>query len=965
MKEKQPSRVPQGLPADATSTFDPTCSWIKDDDRAAEADEETIQDSSVAAGDTQEPGHSLFAVMSSREYRLHRKIGRGGFGEVWEATQVSLNRTVALKRLREDSFSGVQSSRRLEDFRCEALTAAALEHPNIVPVYDAAEDDRGRPQLALKLVRGTTWQEQIEADQRLELDKLLQRHLPILIDVAQAVAYAHSRGVIHRDIKPSQVLLGEFGEVLLVDWGLALHVAALTTTAGAQDEDSTASNGYDPTSSSSFRISSTATCPAGTPAYMAPEQTDDVPDRLGPWTDVYLLGGVLYYLLTGTPLRVDVSAAGAFLQASLGEIEPPRQRSPHRDIPDDLETLVIRALAADPEQRPSAGELIMALQDHLSGAHQRRESDRLTDEVEATLPSAAGSYGALSHCLAELARASGLWQANPRVGELRERLLSLYAWAAMGNGDLELARYHATQLLDQDRRSTLEAEIERRAAELRRTAVQRRLYRGISLVLGVALCAFSVKYIADQHRAQERLEQQRNAAVTAREQAEGLTTFMLEDLTPNLEALGRLDLLDQVARRSIDYYALLPTDATGPQVMQRRSLALRNAARVLRDQGQLEQARTAMDSSLVVARELVRLEPDNLEYQAHLATCLLELGALMRRTADPDAAFDAFDEGVRLYQRLLEQKPDSVRLRRGLAQGLAGNAYELWAKAALEESFAALTQSIVLLDELVTEHPEDHRSTQLLLESYARLGGVQRDRGELDESATVTRRAIELGDGLLKKDPTNILCLSSLAECTSSLGFTLWQMDDLAGSLQAYRRSLDINRELAARDPTNQDRQAELGSAYSNVGELRRRLGNEPGALASFREALATLEPLVERNPDQAEWRYILAVAYLEMGTLRDSLGHHRAAEEEWARAVSVMEKVALQRGDLYYLDTYARALLLLGRVEQARPVVETLLAKQWRSPPFIELCQRHGIDTTAGAAPEANLMPKPSAPTE
>ncbi len=253
-------------------------------------------------------------------FRLHRFIDRGGYGEVWEATQTSLKRTVALKRLRDDlMLDAADERRRTEDFRREALTTAALEHPNIVPVYDAGEDSKGQPQLAMKLVRGKTWKARVEDDRDLPPDEFLGRHLPILIDVAQAVAFAHSRGVMHRDIKPSQVLVGEFGEALLVDWGLAVCFAdgVRTDDGGGRPGAATGSVRSTADAPTCNHLAS-ASCPAGTPAFMAPEQTDNVPDRLGPWTDVYLLGGTLYYLLTGTPPRSGMSAAGAFLDGQHG-----------------------------------------------------------------------------------------------------------------------------------------------------------------------------------------------------------------------------------------------------------------------------------------------------------------------------------------------------------------------------------------------------------------------------------------------------------------------------------------------------------------------------------------------------------------------------------------------------------------------------------------------------------------------
>lgn len=922
--------VPDGLPADAGLTFDPTRTEIYE---SAGGDGQND-----AAGDENRPA----APSPNGSFKLHRFIDRGGYGEVWEATQTSLHRTVALKRLREDALpAGSCRARRVDDFRREALTTAALEHPNIVPVYDAGEDRRGQPQLAMKLVRGATWKEKIKEDADLPPEEFLGEHLPILIDVAQAVAFAHSRGVMHRDVKPSQVLLGEFGEVLLVDWGLAVRFADGPDADNESNRQDVAPTG---------RSLETATCPAGTPAFMAPEQTDDVPDRLGPWTDVYLLGGMLYLLLTGSPPRCGVSAAGAFLLASMGEIETPRRRAPSREIPDDLEALAMRSMTVDRFDRPTAREFILGLQEHLSGAGKHRASLELTGQVGRNLATAEESYGVLSQCLSDLDRASGLWDGNPEIDDLRERVLSRYATTALGNGDLELARRQAARLSNDDQRRSLSVKINDRMARHRRTARQRRFFFRVSLALASALLAFGIKHTIDQARARDRLAEQRNAAVTARQQAEGFATFMLEELTPSLEALGRLDILDRVAEESISYYASLPADEGDAGVLMRRSLALRNAGRVLRHQGQLDDARIALEKSLAVVRELVDLDPSDPSRRAHLGDRLLELGVLTEQTSDPDAATAAYGQAVEVYEGLMEDEPDSVEVRRGLARGLYGLAYELWARAELDAALEILDRAVALLEPLMEEGPDDLRSARLLVEVYARAGGIHRDRGEFEEAAAVTRRAIEIGRFLVEADPTSILNLAALSESASSLGFTLWRMNDLPGALAAYREVLDIDRQLADRDPTNQSRQRDLAIAHSNVGEMLRDLGNVGAALESQQAAVAILDPVVAANPDQAEWRYALASAYVELGTSCSSVGSRSRAVDAWNRAVSLLGEIAIERGDLYYLDTYARALLLLGRVEEARPVVEELRSKGWNSEALRELSRRHGLD---GAATE------------
>ncbi len=221
-------------------------------------------------------------------FRLLRVTGRGGMGEVWEAVQLRLRRVVALKRMARVRLgsTGGGSTTRIDVFQNEAITAGLLDHPNIVPVYELAYEDNGLPALAMKYVRGRPWIDVIRDDfDAMDVEGFLGRHLAIFAQVCQAVVFAHSRGVIHRDLKPSQVMIGDFGEVLLMDWGLAVIVERTSDIPDVEVDDQER-----PVNLPSIE---SAENPGGTPAYMAPEQTENHPRRLGYHTDVYLLGGVL------------------------------------------------------------------------------------------------------------------------------------------------------------------------------------------------------------------------------------------------------------------------------------------------------------------------------------------------------------------------------------------------------------------------------------------------------------------------------------------------------------------------------------------------------------------------------------------------------------------------------------------------------------------------------------------------
>ena len=183
------------------------------------------------------------------DFQLLSMLGQGGMGLVYQARQTSISRSIALKMMRS---AKPDDQDRQALFLAEALVTGQLDHPNIVPIYDLGMDEAGHLFYSMKELKGRPWSDSIG-------HQTLQENLDVLLRVGDAVAFAHSRGVIHRDLKPQNVMLGEYGEVVLMDWGLA---AAITTGSPA------------------LRVSkSTAVC--GTPAYRAPERANGLCNRIG------------------------------------------------------------------------------------------------------------------------------------------------------------------------------------------------------------------------------------------------------------------------------------------------------------------------------------------------------------------------------------------------------------------------------------------------------------------------------------------------------------------------------------------------------------------------------------------------------------------------------------------------------------------------------------------------------------
>ncbi len=424
-------------------------------------------------------------IVSQPEYTLRRVVGKGGFGEVWEAKQGSLDRLVAVKRIKPERRRKGKGAAAEELFRQEAATTAYLEHPNIVPIHDLGADAAGSPMLAMKLVRGRPWNALLREEfHALSVADFLAKHIPILVEVCQAVAFAHSRGIIHRDIKPAQVMIGEFGEVVLMDWGLAVWKEPDDPLVGEEDlDDDDLWADQDARADVPPQIPTVATAsnPAGTPALMAPEQTIGSPDEIDFRTDVYLLGGTLYCLLTGRFPHQTKDARESIQRAQAGVVVPPEERAPERTIPRELSDLCKRALQSRKEDRvPTALDFMMDLKDFLSGTSRRRDSVRFTDELLEDLTRESRTYEDLERDLGRLERAAALWADNPALSILTERVLDEFARAALERGDLHLARYHASRMDMGKNRLELLSRLEEREEELAARTRQRKL----------ALCAF-------------------------------------------------------------------------------------------------------------------------------------------------------------------------------------------------------------------------------------------------------------------------------------------------------------------------------------------------------------------------------------------------------------------------------------------------------------------------------------------
>ncbi len=422
-------------------------------------------------------------AVNEAEYELLKVLGEGGMGVVYDARQTSIDRSVALKMIKGPA---AENEKQKAKFLAEAVVTGDLDHPNIVPIYDVGKNHNGALFYSMKKVQGTPWDDVIA-------QKSLAENLDILMRVADAIAFAHARGVVHRDLKPENTMLGEYGEVLVMDWGLAQP-------------------------SKNFRKSSSISetqSMGGTPAYMAPEMATGPLEKIGPQSDVYLLGAILYEIVTGKPPHQGKNAMKCLMAAARNEIVPTSKTG-------ELIDIARKAMAAEPVDRyADVRSLQAAIREYQSHTESILLSSRAEDDlIEAEKSDA---YPAYAKTLFGFEEALELWSGNKRAAAGRTLAKKVYAESARRKGDFDLG----LSLLEENeaefaplRAQLLADKLEREARAGRLTAVKR-MAAGLAVVvfLTVTTAFFWIKYEADNARKAEGIaKSEKKAADEARDQ---------------------------------------------------------------------------------------------------------------------------------------------------------------------------------------------------------------------------------------------------------------------------------------------------------------------------------------------------------------------------------------------------------------------------------------------------------------
>jgi tetratricopeptide (TPR) repeat protein len=811
-------------------------------------------------------------------------LGRGGMGQVVLAHDRRLGRQIAVKELLS------QSDAARARFEREVRLAARLQHPNIVPVYEAGRTPKGEPYYAMRPVAGQTLAKAIDrAKNRAERIALVPR----VLAVAEAIAFAHKNGVIHRDLKPTNVLIGEFGETVVIDWGLAKRFDEADDSRGA------------PASAESADLTRHGSV-IGTPAYMAPEQarTEPVDAR----ADVYALGALLYHVLAGVPPYHGARRASELLAQvragpplSLAEVAP--------DLPADLVAVVERAMARDakdryPDARGLADDLGRFTTGRLVSAHAYSIGQLVRRWVRKHRVAVAVSAAA-AIVLAAIAVYSVVRIRDERTTALRERAAAMDRQRDVESlldfmlGDLydRLEKTGDLQALDGSTEKIADYFARHPVAPGDRVGIRRRANLSVQLA---AVAKAKGDLGAAEGRLREALALAEPAAAAAPEdpELEEALYVALEDLADvqlqrgqPAAAMTTIGRASAVARAAAE---------KGGDVDWRRRVG---NVLFLRARGHIATADAAsaqhdLDDALAVFRALAAEEPTNRAVQRDVGRVLAKLATMAFEARDHRRAAELAAEVVLVFERLAASEPDQVLARTDLQHALQTLGRYQASAGQRAEARTALERAQALAERLLIDDAGRPQHMQSLAVIMSELASDRRADKDFDGALVFGRRALELVSRLTALDPSNQLWKRNVAQAHDQLAATLREAKDLRGALAEYEAALAIRRELVAAAPDAIEQVLDLAVDLDKSAQVLRDLGDHVSTATRSREAAELREPVMAAQPENRDVHYVAAISYMRTGSgIVDSRGAKADAAAAYERGKAILDGFLARTG--------------------------------------------------------------------
>jgi serine/threonine-protein kinase len=819
-------------------------------------------------------------------FRILRPHAQGGLGVVSVAFDEELHREVALKEI-QDRYAGESEPR--SRFLLEAEITGSLEHPGIVPVYGLGHHPDGRPFYAMRFVRGESLKDAIagfhgvhessaaaNGAHKASTDSLahsvqFRRLLARFLDVCNAIAYAHSRGVLHRDIKPGNILLGPFGETLVVDWGLAKVIGREDHASGTSSEAT-----LRPQSASGVGETVAGTA-IGTPAYMSPEQADGRLDLLGPATDVYGLGVTLYAVLTGRAPFGGENVGEILLKVRRGEFARPRSVQP--SVPRALEAICLQAMALEQSDRyPNPRDLALDIEhwlaDEPAAAYREPWPHRLGRWVRKhqTLVTSAAAMLFVAACAALLVAA----QRSAHARDIEHK-------------NFDLARTNSA--LDTERNKAVERE------KLAVDAVKRfrdAVIEEPQLKNNAALQGLRKRLLKEPlaffRSLRERLQADRDTRTESLARL-AEASFALGYLTDEIG--DKRDALVAFAESLASRERLADANPSVSAFQRDLAITHNNIAILLRDTGKPADALKSHKAALAIRTKLADANPSVTAFQLHLANSHNNIGILLSETGKPADALKSYRGALGILMKLAEANPSVSEFQSELARSHRYIGSLLLATGKPADALKSYQAALAICTKLADANAFDTAFQHDLAESHNNIGLLLGENGKPADARKSYEAALAIQTKLADANPSVSKFQVDLATSQTNLGDLLSATGKPAEALKSYEAALAIQTKLVDANPSVSKFQRDLRRSHNNIGALLSATGKHAEALKSYEAALVIQTKLAEANPSDSEFQRDLARSHNSIGVLLSATGKPADALKSFAAALAIQAKLA------------------------------------------------------------------------